>query len=811
MKKSFLVLIILLFAFVAKAADQANFPDIYVDADADVGGVGSLADPYDTLDDINWTTGGDNSIYDYINGTPSQDVVIHLDNGTNGSPDIWRETLTVGASGTSSYAIKITDYDAGSEANEDKPIITGTDEITGFSQTQIYQDIWTAEEQTGDSTWSNSVNLSNRNYRVAIYGSGGHITSSATSIKITLYNINASATSTIENTAIGPKGDGSGEDVYDYEGGASPTNVQFDSSDSVEIPTSSTVQSDAITYTINSSNDYLISFHSTAFKHTCVSEGSGSNNWYKNEASDETETTDVADYVDNGGADVPVVHSIQGLINTNVYEKGSITTVPLIVIFDGTIGTEESTFADLDTNNEWYYCDGCGDGDDDTLYIYSSSDPSGRTIEAGQRSNIIVSQYEYIEFENLELYGLNSASGGIIVSNGAAGGGGYLTFDTLEIWGSMNHGIYLLNNGNHTLTDLTIYNNDDIGAYFIESSDSYDVGSITISGGSYHDNNDAGIYFWGSNDGTQKITSGGTITGVTAYNNGDGIYFTNTDDVTVSECTLYNNDDEDGIGDGYGVGISNADDIIIEKSKIYGNRTRGIEAADSATNDPSENPIIRYNSIYDNGSDDSSVGVGVMFGSAASSMGGEIYGNIIYDHDDTLPSNEMGIYLSQGAAAVKIYNNTLYNNIDTIVLEHSDNDNCLIKNNIVSGSTTYNIKVVAGITGSDINYNLYDDDTGTMFSWNGSDYNYADWKSNSSQDSNSPAIASPSFGTAGSDFTLDIDSPCIDAGIGVSGYGTKFQSTTALSDFGVAATIDTTIVGNRPDIGAYEYPIWGAP
>jgi hypothetical protein len=107
----------------AFAADQVDFPDIYIDADAGDGGVGSQADPYNEFSDINWTTGGDNSIYDYINGTPSQDVTINLQRG-----DEWHEMLDVGTGGNSSYSVVIQPYGTG-----DDPVIIGASLMTGWT------------------------------------------------------------------------------------------------------------------------------------------------------------------------------------------------------------------------------------------------------------------------------------------------------------------------------------------------------------------------------------------------------------------------------------------------------------------------------------------------------------------------------------------------------------------------------------------------------------------------------------------------------------------------------------------------------
>jgi hypothetical protein len=52
---------------------------------------------------------------------------------------------------------------------------------------------------------------------------------------------------------------------------------------------------------------------------------------------------------------------------------------------------------ELSSNNDWYY-----DGVADLLYIYSSSDPSGRAIEAGRRSyGIYILNNNYITVRNL--------------------------------------------------------------------------------------------------------------------------------------------------------------------------------------------------------------------------------------------------------------------------------------------------------------------------------------------------------------------------------------------------------------------------
>ena len=90
--------------------------------------------------------------------------------------------------------------------------------------------------------------------------------------------------------------------------------------------------------------------------------------------------------------------------------------------------------------------------------------------------------------------------------------------------------------------------------------------------------------------------------------------------------------------------------------------------------------------------------------------------------------------------------------------------------------------------GHEIDYNWYSADGATKFSWDASDYNFADWKTNSSQDADS-IVQDPLFVDASSNnFRLQSSSPCIDAGV----------------DVGLTQDYSGNQVGTIPDIGAYE-------
>jgi len=112
-------------------ADQANFPDIYIDGAS--GGDGSLATPYSDFASINWTTGGDNSVYDAV--AAGKDVTINLKRGVT-----WYEVLKVGTSGSAAHPIIIQAYGEGAD-----PIIDGSDAATTWANTsdEIYEKTFT--------------------------------------------------------------------------------------------------------------------------------------------------------------------------------------------------------------------------------------------------------------------------------------------------------------------------------------------------------------------------------------------------------------------------------------------------------------------------------------------------------------------------------------------------------------------------------------------------------------------------------------------------------------------------------------------
>jgi len=180
-------------------------------------------------------------------------------------------------------------------------------------------------------------------------------------------------------------------------------------------------------------------------------------------------------------------------------------------------------------------------------------------------------------------------------------------------------------------------------------------------------------------------------------------------------------------------------------------------------------------------------------------------GNGFLDHGDGNGNNQCyyNIAYKNGRAGFDIYNcpNSLtYNCVaydnDTygIWIEGDGASDAVVKNCICAengGDTEF--LVSGNVSGTPtIDYNcVYHSGGGTFMDWKGTDYNWADWKTNSSQDAHS-INDNPDMINPGSQlFSLQGVSPCIGTGVDVS----------LTEDYiGNTVPINTTF-----DIGAYEY------
>ena len=136
-------------------ADQ----NIYIDSGADPGGDDSYGSPYDAVGDINWTTGGANSIYDWI--AAAHDVFINFAGGGS-----YTSGLAVQGSGVEGHPITVQPYGSG-----DKPSFSkATSPVVNLYQ-RSYVDLDELEINIGDdddkgfsATQVHHINLTNSNF-----------------------------------------------------------------------------------------------------------------------------------------------------------------------------------------------------------------------------------------------------------------------------------------------------------------------------------------------------------------------------------------------------------------------------------------------------------------------------------------------------------------------------------------------------------------------------------------------------------------------------------------------------------------------
>lgn len=204
---------------------------------------------------------------------------------------------------------------------------------------------------------------------------------------------------------------------------------------------------------------------------------------------------------------------------------------------------------------------------------------------------------------------------------------------------------------------------------------------------------------------------------------------------------------------------------IVRRNKIYNNQYNGVIVNNA------DNNKIYYNLIYDNGSAAYyGVGINLFDSSSGTCTGNQIYNNVLYGN------SQIGLYVQTEQTNLKIENNIFQHNFG-----YSPYTEIWLENGY-----TY--------SGLVIDYNLYyhEYDSGYWDAhcwYDGStSYTFTGWQA-LGYDANSlnadPLMIDPANG----DFTLQVGSPCIDAGVDVG--------------------LTTDYVGNTitqlPDIGAYEY------
>jgi hypothetical protein len=433
-----------------------------------------------------------------------------------------------------------------------------------------------------------------------------------------------------------------------------------------------------------------------------------------------------------------------------VYSKAEITTEPNYAWFDDALGTKEVSQGALNANDEWYW-------NADTLYIYSSTDPSGKVVEAGSRDYALVgwSGTSYYTVDGLAFQKNNSTWAGAVLAVGTT---------------SESQGVTVQNcTFRYIPKAISIYSVNNV---VVSDNVITGHGAGTVSG---IDFNDGGVSY---NAATTVTVSGNTISQV-VY----GVVSPNTGTEHINAATISNNTISDCAREGLSFNL--ADGMTVE-SNIVSNcggagDYSGIHFWEVA------NAIVRYNTVSGQRDSGAVGGNGIQIDTNTDAA--EVYYNLVYDSDGA------GISVID-AAGVLIYNNTLYDNgqnnslVDGVYLAGPslDTTSATIKNNIGYATNNYAIYIDSNTSDNSLEFDAnlwykaagnwwYDGSTGgdSLDAWNLKSYVTDDLEGD------------PVF-VSSSDFQLATGSPAIDAGVRI-GFGTDI--------------LGNPIVGD-PDMGAYE-------
>ena len=249
------------------------------------------------------------------------------------------------------------------------------------------------------------------------------------------------------------------------------------------------------------------------------------------------------------------------------------------------------------------------------------------------------------------------------------------------------------------------------------------------------------------------------------------------DSIEIIGCEIKNC----GTAQQHGISATRSSNWLIEKNYIHGNQGAGIRLYNSIAGNH-VNATIRYNRVEGRKTGATGTVPGILVSSGA---GHVVNHNVVNGQGSEAVALSTGIEVSQaGVTGAKVVNNTIHN-VTTGILVDANAVNSVVKNNIISTTTT----------------SLSNSGTGTSSSNN--------------------LTSSPSFTTPGSVFTLNTGSAALGGGVdvGLSANGTPDQGSyesmtvaSAVVEEGSSSTIRITLNNNLwnpalPDTGVTGFTV----
>jgi hypothetical protein len=300
-------------------------------------------------------------------------------------------------------------------------------------------------------------------------------------------------------------------------------------------------------------------------------------------------------------------------------------------------------------------------------------------------------------------------------------------------------------------------------------------------------------------------TTSWNVSNITLQNNtahdqlGECFWLGNGSNILVQNNTCYNSDKDKSIGYTYdGGGILSG--IRSNRVTIQGNYVHDIYSAPGIMVEYQSgyarpvNVVIQHNLLVQTAS-------GEFQNMALEGDGTIVIGNVI---ESLHPDTSSDIYFTYGGTNQKVYNNTIYAGGNWGVVYYGDTGtNNNFENNIILRQTSNgSINVLNGASIGTIDYNDYY--TSAFWQWSDgfSPTTLATWQAKCSCDAHSTNADPKLNNPAGGDFTLQHNSPAIDAGANLT---STYQMGLNPSTFYPWGTLNRNSQGLGWDIGAFVF------
>jgi hypothetical protein len=515
-----------------------------------------------------------------------------------------------------------------------------------------------------------------------------------------------------------------------------------------------TATSDAITYSLDHTVDQIVSIYTTA-RNVEYFTNNNETLWSNFSGPDQSQSATVSGYSSGGNS---VIAGIASVHVTQFTYRGALGTAPVAVWENGALMKSASSAAATDTTaGSWFY---------DGTYLYlHASDGSNVSTNGKTYTFVTASSPSYTSWDNTKNWlifdSLDQAE--TYNTSSATLGGLYLTGSNNIVRNLSSHDHYrhplTIYTGatSNTVTNVTAYNSYGTAPLAIFGSGT--TGNLVQKSTFYNDTSLSSAYV-PAGSWAVVVLHGGSA------NN------------TLDSCLIYSTA---ASAAGYGIlAGDNGTTSTISHSKIYGTYAYAVSSGNGA-------------------------GSGLGTGSTLT-----LWDNLI----DISQANNVGLLFSGSTGSV-IYNNTVYGpfNTNAAISQVSTSTGALVKNNIFYTGAYASVDASSETSTAYDDNDYYASSSGMPFSWGGTAYNFANWKTNSGQDSHSlnsnPTLTNAASLSSGGNYSLLSGSAAIDAGVNLGSTYQMALSPSSSWPSGVTL-INQNTAGSGWEIGAYAYLLNGS-